>query len=128
MGLTVPTCILDRGGGLEGVVSVYERPAGSRIWQPVGTWRNMVVNQFYVDLFNMLAQEMNDHAVEEFAKYFIGRPNHWVDLTKKSVLNPRTSTIPPRPAAKVEPKYVIHQEPAPQSEEKKTGLLGSLIR
>jgi hypothetical protein len=82
------------------------------------------VDGFNVDVFNMLAQEMNDHAVEEFAKYFIGRPNTWVDLTKKSVLNPRTATIPPR--AKAEPKYVIHDEPAPAPQPEKKGLLGSL--
>ena len=82
------------------------------------------VDGFNVDIFNMLAQEMNDHAVEEFAKYFIGRPNTWVDLTKKSVLNPRTATIPPR--AKTEPKYVIHDEPEPAPQPEKKGLLGSL--
>ena len=82
------------------------------------------VGGFNVDLFNLLAQEMNDQAVEEFAKYFIGRPNNWVEIAKKSILNPRTSTtIPPRP--KVEPNYKIHKEPEPQ-EEKKGGLLGSI--
>jgi hypothetical protein len=82
------------------------------------------VGGFNVDIFNLLAQEMNDRAVEEFAKSFIGRPNEWVELTKKSVLNPRTATIPPR--AKVEPKYVIHQEPEETPQAEKKGLLGSL--
>jgi hypothetical protein len=82
------------------------------------------VNGFNVDVFNLLGGEMNDHAVEEFAKYFIGRPNQWIELTKKSVLNPRTATIPPtRP--KVEPKYVIQDTPEPAQPEKKS-LLGSL--
>ena len=84
------------------------------------------VGGFNVDLFNMLAQEMNDHAVEEFAKYFIGRPNNWVDLTKKSMLAPRSATIPPRSGPKPEPKYVIHQESEQPTDEKKVGLLGSL--
>ena len=84
------------------------------------------VGGFNVDVFLMLAQEMNDHAVEEFAKYFIGRPNNWVELTKKSVLLPKTATIPPRSGPKPEPKYVIHQEPETPAEDKKVGLLGSL--
>jgi hypothetical protein len=83
------------------------------------------VGGFSVDLYNLLAQEMNDQGVEEFAKGFIGRPNHWVDLTKRSVLNQRaTATIPPK--AKVDPKYVIHNTPEPPAAEQKKGLLGSL--
>jgi hypothetical protein len=84
------------------------------------------VGGFNVDLFLLMAQEMNDHAVEEFAKYFIGRPNNWVELTKKSVLLPKSPTIPPRSGPKPEPKYVIHQEPEQPTEDKKVGLLGSL--
>jgi len=83
------------------------------------------VGGFNVDMFLMMAQEMNDQAVEEFAKYFIGRPNQWETIVKKSVLMPRSATtIPPR-STKVEPKYVIHNEPEPAAE-KKVGLLGSL--
>ncbi len=82
------------------------------------------VGGFNVDLFTLLAQEMNDQAVEEFAKYFIGRPNKWVEITKKSVLATRTATIPPR--AKVEPKYVVHDEPEPAPVPDKKSLLGSL--
>jgi len=82
------------------------------------------VGGFNVDLFNLLAQEMNDQAVEEFAKSFIGRPNNWVEITKKSILQPRgTATMPPR--AKTEPQYKIQKEEPPQ-DEKKGGLLGSL--
>ena len=79
-----------------------------------------------VDLFMLMAQEFNEKAVEEFAKYFIGRPNAWPDLVKRSVLTvrPASNTMPPRP--KAEPKYMIHKEPAPKEEEKKGGLLGSL--
>lgn len=83
---------------------------------------------FQVDLFNLLAMELNDAAVEELAKYFIGRPNKWGDLVKRSVLSVRSpsATIPPR--AKAEPQYVIHKEPAPAPApaEEKRGLLGSL--
>ena len=82
------------------------------------------VGGFNVDVFSMLAQELNDRGVEEFAKSFIGRPNEWVELTKKSVLNPRTATMPPKP--KVEPKYVIQSEPEPGPQPEKKGLLGSL--
>jgi hypothetical protein len=84
------------------------------------------VGGFDADIFNMMAQEMNDHAVEEFAKYFIGRPNNWAELTRKSVLAVRTATIPPRSGPKAEPKYVIQDAPEPPAEEKKVGLLGSL--
>jgi hypothetical protein len=66
--------------------------------------------------------------VEEFAKYFIGRPNNWPELVKRSVLmnRPAANTMPPKPKAKVEPKYVIQSQPEPKEEEKKGGLLGSL--
>ena len=83
------------------------------------------VGGFNVDTFALLAQEMNDHAVEEFAKYFIGRPNTWEAVWKKSMLNLRTATIPPK-STRVEPKYVIHQEPEPVPQPEKKGLLGSL--
>ena len=81
-----------------------------------------------VDLFMMMALEFNEKGVEEFAKYFIGRPNNWTDLVKRSVLSnrPSTNTMPPRPKAKTEPQYVIHKEEDPPAEAKKTGLLGSL--
>ena len=85
------------------------------------------VGALEVDLFMLMAQEFNEKAVEEFAKYFIGRPNNWADLVKRSVLvaRPATNTMPPRP--KQEPKYVIHKEPdPPPQEEKKGGLFGSL--
>jgi hypothetical protein len=82
------------------------------------------VGGFNVDVFTMLAQELNDKAVEEFAKSFIGRPNEWIEVTKKSVLAARSATIPPK--AKTEPKYVIHQEPEPEAQPEKKGLLGSL--
>ena len=83
------------------------------------------VGGFNVDLFVLLAQEMNDQAVEEFAKYFIGRSNNWAEIMKKSILTPRTATtIPPR-TTKTEPQYKVAKEPEPQ-EEKKGGLLGSL--
>ena len=80
-----------------------------------------------VDLFMLMAQEFNEKGVEEFAKHFIGRPNNWADLVKRSVLVKPTTTMPPKPHKKVEPQYVIHKEPdPPAAEEKKGGLLGSL--
>jgi hypothetical protein len=85
------------------------------------------VGGFEMDIFNILAVEMNDHAVEEFAKYMIGRPNEWQELVKKSSLNTRTATIPPRTQPKAEPKYI--QEKPPQKEpepEEKKGLFGSI--
>lgn len=82
---------------------------------------------FEVDLFNLLAQEFVDQAVEEFAKFFIGRPTIWPDLVKKSVLNVRAAPPPPKP--KPQAQYVPPPRPAtapqPPPEEKK-GLFGSL--
>ena len=82
---------------------------------------------FQVDLFNLLAQETNDKAIEEFAKFFIGRPNEWVELTKRSVLSAKPAAPPPRPRS--EPQYrtapAAATAPADSAEEKK-GLLGSL--
>lgn len=84
------------------------------------------VGGLQVDLFNLLSMELNDTAVEELAKYFIGRPNKWEELVKRSMLSTRspTATIPPRPRA--EPQYVIQKEPEPPPVEEKRGLLGSL--
>jgi hypothetical protein len=83
------------------------------------------VGGFEVDLFLLMAQEMNEQAVEEFAKWFIGRPNKWDDLVKRSVLmNKPAANAPPRPKTP-QPQYVVHHEPDPP-EEKKGGLLGSL--
>src|SRR5713101_1064906 len=82
------------------------------------------VGGFMVDLFNILAVEMNDQATEEFAKYFIGRPNKWEEIWKRSMLNAGRS-MPSAPRPKVEPKYVIQDAPEPESAEKR-GLLGSL--
>ncbi len=82
------------------------------------------VGGFHVDLFNLLAQETNDQAVEEFAKHLIGRPNQWAEVVKRSTLNVRTAATPvPRP--KTEPQYVVQKQPEPAPEEKR-GLLGSL--
>ncbi len=84
------------------------------------------VGGFQVDLFLLMAQEMNEQAVEEFAKYFIGRPNKWEDLVKRSVLmNKPAGNTPPRPKTP-QPNYVVHHTPDPPAEEKKSGLLGSL--
>jgi hypothetical protein len=82
------------------------------------------VGGFTVDLFNLLAQEMADPSVEEFAKFMIGRPNHWADVVKKSVLTPRTTAPTPKP--RTEQQYA---KPAPEPEpaaEEKRGLLGSI--
>ncbi len=82
------------------------------------------VGGFQVDIFNLMALEMNDKAIEEFAKHFIGRPNEWVELTKRSVLSAKPAAAPPRP--RQEPQY-LNQKPGgePPAEEKK-GLLGSI--
>jgi hypothetical protein len=83
------------------------------------------VGGFQVDLFNIMAQEMNEGAVEEFAKYFIGRPNKWEEIVKRSVLavRPATATAP-RP--KQTPQYVVQKTPEPPPVEEKRGLLGSI--
>jgi len=83
------------------------------------------VEGFSVDLYNLLAGEMGDTGVEEFAKYFIGRPNKWADHVKKSVLNTRTAA-PAAPKPKTDPQYVIHKAPEPAPEAEKRGLLGGL--
>ena len=84
------------------------------------------VGDFTIDVYQMMASEFDEKAVEEFAKYFIGRPNTWADIVKASVLN-RKAAAPVAPKPRLEPKYV--QPPpapaAPPAEEKK-GLFGSL--
>ena len=83
------------------------------------------VGGFQVDLFMLMGQEMTEQGVEEFAKYFIGRPNKWEDLVKRSVLMNRQATnAPPKP--KTTPQYVVHNVPDPPPAEEKRGLLGSL--
>ena len=88
------------------------------------------VGGFEMDIFNLTAQEMNDHAVEEFAKFMIGRPNEWQEIVKKSSLNTRSSTIPPRTQPKATPQYAAQKDKAPEKEpeqeEKKGGLFGSI--
>jgi hypothetical protein len=85
------------------------------------------VGDFSIDVFQMTALEFNDKAVEEFAKYFIGRPNEWMEIVKRSSLSPKQA-VAPAPKPKVAPQYVAPKEPpkaAPPAEEKR-GLLGSL--
>jgi hypothetical protein len=83
------------------------------------------VGDFQVDLFNLLSVEMNDPAVEEFAKYLIGRPNHWAETAKRSVLNPRPTAPAPKP--RMEPQYATAPVPEPEpANEEKRGLFGSL--
>jgi hypothetical protein len=83
------------------------------------------VGGFQVDLFNLLSVEMNDQAVEEFAKFLIGRPNHWTETSKRSVLTPRPTAPAPKP--RVEPQYATPRAPQPEpAGEEKRGLLGSL--
>ena len=86
------------------------------------------VTQHLIAPRRAMAQEFNEKAVEEFAKYFIGRPNGWTELVKRSVLvKPTSAPMPPRPKAKTEPQYLIHKDPEPApAEEKKGGLFGSL--
>jgi len=84
------------------------------------------VGNFEVDLFMLMGQEMNDQAVEEFAKYFIGRPNQWAEIVTRSVLLVRPTAPAPKPRPKIEPAYIVRPpEPEPEPEEKR-GLLGSL--
>ena len=84
------------------------------------------VGDFTIDVFQMTALEFNDKAVEEFAKYFIGRPNDWVEIVKRSVLNQKPVAAP-APKPKVEPRYVVQKDaPAPAPADEKRGLLGSL--
>ena len=82
------------------------------------------VDGFSVDLYNLLAVEMNDQGVEEFAKHFIGRPHHWQDVVKRSVLSARTPAVAPKP--KATPNYVVQNTPEPPPAAEKRGLLGSL--
>lgn len=82
------------------------------------------VGGLQVDIFNLMAAEMNDKAIEEFAKYLIGRPNEWPELVKRSALNHKAAAAPaPRP--KTEPQY-LNQKPEEAPGEKKGGLFGSI--
>ncbi len=84
------------------------------------------VGGFNVDFFNLLSAEMNDQAVEEFAKYFIGRPNQFEEIAKRSVLVRRPIGPPPKPKAAT-PNYVVQKAaPEPAPAEEKRSLLGSL--
>lgn len=80
------------------------------------------VGGFDMDLFSLLAQELNDQGVEEFAKYFIGRPNKWEEVVKRSAINNRPVSAAPRP--RNEPQYAA--QAAVPADDGKRGLLGSL--
>jgi hypothetical protein len=85
------------------------------------------VGGFEVDLFMLMGGEMKDLAVEEFAKWFIGRPNQWKEVEKRSILKQRPAGAPPMaPRAKVEPKYVVNDAPPAPEEKKAGGLFGSI--
>jgi hypothetical protein len=83
------------------------------------------VGGLQVDIFNLMALESNDKAVEEFAKYFIGRPNEWSELVKRSVLNQKAPA--PAPRRRVETTY-LNQKPEPELApgDEKRGLFGSI--
>lgn len=40
---------------IKGVLRAFDRPEGSRIWRPAGEWENIVLNQFYIDLFSLMS-------------------------------------------------------------------------
>lgn len=82
------------------------------------------VGGLQVDIFNLMAAEMNDKAIEEFAKYFIGRPNEWAELVKRSALNLKAAAAP-TPRQKTETLY-LNQKPEEAPGEKKGGLFGSI--
>ena len=82
------------------------------------------VGGLQVDIFNLMAAEMNDKAIEEFAKYFIGRPNEWPELVKRSVLNLKAAAAPVT-RQKAETQY-LNQKPEEAPGEKKVGLFGSI--
>jgi hypothetical protein len=84
------------------------------------------VGFFEVDLFNLLAAEFNDKAVEEFAKYFIGRPNQWAETVKRSPLNVRPAAPAPKPKAPTAPYVAAPRAPEPAPPEEKRGLFGSI--
>jgi len=84
------------------------------------------VGGFDVDLFSLLALEMNDQAVEEFAKYFIGRPNKWEEVVKRSSINQRSPAQAPVRAPRAQPQYLVHEDVAGPSTEEKRSLLGSI--
>jgi hypothetical protein len=84
------------------------------------------VGGFDVDLFSLLALEMNDHAVEEFAKYFIGRPNKWEEVVKRSSINQRSPAQTPLRAQRAQPQYLVHEEATAAASEEKRSLLGSI--
>ncbi|MEO7741511.1 MAG: hypothetical protein ABIR98_01060 [Usitatibacter sp.] len=85
------------------------------------------VGGLQVDMFNLMALEANDKAIEEFAKFFIGRPNNWEEINKRSVLNQKPAAPPPKPRPRTEPQYLNHKAaPEEAPAEEKRGLLGSI--
>lgn len=84
------------------------------------------VGVFEMDIFNLLASEMNNQAVEEFAKFYIGRPNNWAPVVKASAANVRPAVVAPKP--KTEPRYVTAPEPPAEEKPNLLGSLKSLMR
>jgi hypothetical protein len=84
------------------------------------------VGDFTIDVFQLMALELNDKAVEEFAKYFLGRPSEWAEIVKRSPLNQRQAAAP-APKPKAPPQYAVQKDPPKAAPpEEKRGLLGSL--
>lgn len=99
MGLTIVKRRFERPQ-IEGVLKAWDRPAGSRIWRPAGDWSNIVLNQFYVDLFtamsgsspalNVLACALGVQLSPTFARTDTGLNDEWanpVGLLSTSIAN-----------------------------------------
>jgi hypothetical protein len=80
------------------------------------------VGGLQVDIFNLMAAELNDKAIEEFAKYLIGRPNGWAELVKRSPVNQKSATTTQTQRPKPETQYLNQR---PEGEEKRS-FFGSI--
>jgi hypothetical protein len=74
---------------LEGILRVWDRPAGGRIWRSAGEWHNIVLNQFYIDLFvamssgawigNIGAMALGVKASPAFVRTDTGLTKEWLN-------------------------------------------------
>ena len=99
----------------------------------VGDYENGVVRfrlknveDFGPTVYTLEPDAVNDKALEELAKLFIGKDSNFKDFNRRPGLNPNAGATAhaARPQVKT-PQYVAAPPPAPVEEEKKSGLFGA---
>jgi hypothetical protein len=83
------------------------------------------VEDFGPTVYTLEPDTVNDKALEELAKLFIGKESNFKDLNRRPAFSGSATGQFVRPQMKV-PQYATSPAPPPPAEEKKSGLFGAL--